>query len=67
MPSAFALPAPNADARAHSERVVAHIRAEIAAGGGFIAFSRYMELALYAPGLGYYSRGSAIFGARSYA
>ena len=58
-----ALPTPNADARAHSERVVAHIRAEIAAAGGWIAFARYMELALYAPGLGYYAAGAAKFGA----
>jgi SAM-dependent MidA family methyltransferase len=41
------LPQPDADARSHSERVVARIRAEIAAAGGWIPFSRYMELALY--------------------
>jgi len=58
-----ALPTPNADARAHSGRVVAHIRAEIAAAGGWIPFVRYMELALYAPGLGYYAAGAAKFGA----
>ena len=38
------------------------IRAEIARAGGWIDFSRYMELALYAPGLGYYSAGSMKFG-----
>ena len=58
-----ALPAPNADARAHSERVVAHIGAEIVAAGGWIPFARYMELALYAPGLGYYAAGATKFGA----
>ena len=63
MPTDFALPAPDAHARAHSERVGAHIRAEIAAAGGFIAFARYMELALYAPGLGYYAAGATKFGA----
>ena len=63
MPPQSALPAPNADARAHSERVVAHIRAEIAAAGGWITFARYMQLALYAPGLGYYAAGAAKFGA----
>jgi len=59
----YALPIPDADARAHSERVVAHIRAEIEAAGGFIPFARYMELALYAPGLGYYAAGATKFGA----
>ena len=39
------------------------IRAEIAAAGGWISFARYMELALHAPGLGYYARGTRQFGA----
>ena len=39
-----------------------HIRAEIAAAGGWIPFARYMDLALYAPGLGYYAAGAAKFG-----
>ncbi len=30
--------------------------------GGWISFARYMELTLYAPGLGYYAAGSAKFG-----
>jgi SAM-dependent MidA family methyltransferase len=62
LPSASALPPPSADARAHSTRVVAHIRAAIAAAGGWISFARYMELALYAPGLGYYAAGATKFG-----
>ena len=33
------------------------------AGGGWLPFDRFMALALYAPGLGYYSRGSRQFGA----
>ncbi|HEY4373906.1 MAG TPA: SAM-dependent methyltransferase [Burkholderiales bacterium] len=57
------LPAPAADALAHSGRVTAHIGAEIAAAGGWLAFERYMDLALYAPGLGYYAAGAAKFGA----
>jgi SAM-dependent MidA family methyltransferase len=57
------LPEPDADARAHSERLAALIRGEIAASGGTLDFARYMELALYAPGLGYYSAGAAKFGA----
>ena len=40
------------------------IRAEIAAAGGWISFARYMELALHAPGIGYYARGARQFGAQ---
>jgi len=58
----MALPEPTPDAREHSERVAAHVREEIAASGGWISFARYMELALYAPGLGYYSAGSRKLG-----
>lgn len=58
----MALPEPTPDAREHSERVAAHIREEIAASGGWISFARYMELALYAPGLGYYCAGSRKLG-----
>ncbi|HEX4326427.1 MAG TPA: class I SAM-dependent methyltransferase [Burkholderiales bacterium] len=61
-PPAFA-PEPGADALAHSGRLAAHIRAGIAAAGGWISFARYMELALYAPGLGYYAAGATKFGA----
>ncbi|MFC5571312.1 class I SAM-dependent methyltransferase [Lysobacter yangpyeongensis] len=57
-----ALPAPDADALAHSARLSALIRQEIAANDGAIPFSRFMELALYAPGLGYYSAGARKFG-----
>jgi SAM-dependent MidA family methyltransferase len=57
------LPEPSADARAASEALSAIIAAEIAARGGWMPFARYMELALYAPGLGYYSGGSRKFGA----
>ncbi len=61
---AQSLPAPDADAQAHSERLAAAIRAEIATSdGAAIPFSRFMELALYAPGLGYYSAGASKFGA----
>src|SRR5215510_5274381 len=58
----MALPEPTPDARAHSDRVAAHIRSDIAASGGWISFARYMELALYAPGLGYYSAGAKKLG-----
>jgi SAM-dependent MidA family methyltransferase len=54
-------PAPDADEEAHSNALVALIRNEIAARGP-MPFSRYMELCLYAPGLGYYSAGKTKFG-----
>ncbi|HEV2112109.1 MAG TPA: SAM-dependent methyltransferase [Gammaproteobacteria bacterium] len=57
------LPAPAPDALAHSRRLGARIREEIRAAGGAVPFVRYMELALYAPGLGYYSAGARKFGA----
>ncbi len=48
----------DAPERAHVERVRERIAAEIDAAGGWIGFDRYMDLALYAPGLGYYSAGA---------
>lgn len=56
------LPPPPAEAQAISDRLTALIAGEIAAGAGWISFSRFMELALYAPGLGYYSAGSRKLG-----
>lgn len=56
------LPTPDADALAHSAQLAALIRGEIAASGGSIPFSRFMERCLYTPGLGYYSAGAAKFG-----
>jgi SAM-dependent MidA family methyltransferase len=38
------------------------IAQQIKAQGGWLPFDRYMALALYAPGLGYYSRDSRQFG-----
>ena len=38
------------------------IRRAIADAGGWLPFDRFMALALYAPGLGYYARGSRQFG-----
>src|SRR6266568_2562639 len=58
----MSLPEPSPEAREHSDRVAEHIRGEISASGGWISFARYMELALYAPGLGYYSAGSRKLG-----
>jgi len=52
------LPQPDAVALAHSQRVIEALRQDIAAQGGAIGFDRFMDLALYAPGLGYYSAGA---------
>lgn len=60
--SVDALPAPDADSLRHTERTAACIRQAIADAGGSISFAEYMQLALYAPGLGYYSAGSTKFG-----
>ena len=56
------LPEPDADARAHSIRVVASVRDAIAAADGFLTLERYLALVLYAPGLGYYVAGARKFG-----
>src|SRR3954471_18058827 len=38
------------------------IAREIVAAGGWIPFSRYMQLALHEPGIGYYASGARKFG-----
>ncbi|MGY1459324.1 class I SAM-dependent methyltransferase [Luteimonas sp. A534] len=58
----MSLPPLDPDAQAHSDRLRQLMHAVIADAGGAIPFSRFMELALYAPGLGYYSAGSTKFG-----
>jgi len=57
------LPAPSAEAQAHSRRVVAHLVRIITEAGGWVSFADYMGEALYAPGLGYYAAGARKFGA----
>ncbi len=57
------LPAPSQQALQLSAELSSVIRREIRAAGDSIPFSRYMELCLYAPGLGYYSAGQRKFGA----
>src|SRR5260221_14067243 len=49
--------------RAHAARLAAPIGAELDAAAGWLPFTRYMELALYAPGLGYYAAGAPKLGA----
>ncbi len=56
------LPEPSQDSAAVSARLLALIRDEIDRQGGWMSFARFMELALYAPGLGYYSAGAAKLG-----
>ena len=63
MPIAADLPLPAPPALEHSERVALAVRAAIADSDGWIPFERYMELALHAPGLGYYSAGATKLGA----
>ncbi len=65
MPSAVPhdLPVPSADEMARSDALAALIRQAMAEQGGTIGFDRYMQLALYAPGLGYYSAGQQKLGA----
>ncbi len=48
---------------AHTEILSQKIMAEIASNGGWMPFSRYMEMALYEPGMGYYSAGAHKLGA----
>lgn len=57
------LPAPNADALASSQALCRLIEAEISRNHGWLPFSRFMDLALYAPQYGYYSGGGTKFGA----
>ncbi len=47
----------------HSAALLERIHAVIVAEGGWIGFDRFMQLALYEPGLGYYSAGARKFGA----
>lgn len=57
------LPEPTDDAKTASTALSQRIAAEIRARGGWMSFARYMGLALYTPGLGYYAGGSRKFGA----
>ena len=56
------LPPLSADEQQHSAAVAARLREAVVAAGGWLSFEHFMELALYAPGLGYYSAGSAKIG-----
>jgi hypothetical protein len=58
----MSLPLPDSDALAASHALQQEIATAIQEAGGAIPFSRFMELALYAPRLGYYSGGAAKLG-----
>lgn len=56
------LPIPSIDALSASGALVALTKQEINKSDGWITFTRFMEIALYANGLGYYAGGSAKLG-----
>ena len=56
------LPVPDQDALIHSGKLIECIKAAMREQGGLLSFDEYMKLALYEPGLGYYSAGSRKFG-----
>ena len=55
-------PALSPEEEAHSRALTALIHERIGAAGGWIPFEQFMDLALYAPGLGYYRAGSVKLG-----
>ena len=61
-PLQMKLPEPSPDALEQSLALLQLVQQRIDDNGGWLSFARYMELALYAPGLGYYSGGSRKFG-----
>ncbi len=61
--TAQTLPLPDDAALAASRRLLDRLAAELAANGNWIPFTRYLELVLHEPGLGYYAAGARKFGA----
>lgn len=57
------LPSPSFDALQHSQQLIALIKSKMIAQAGWLSFYDYMQLALYAPSLGYYAAGMQKFGA----
>lgn len=56
------LPEPSDIEKQHSEKLSQLVAQKIVESKGWINFEAYMQLALYAPGLGYYSAGQQKFG-----
>ena len=57
------IPAPSPAAQHSCQQLCRLISDEISDNGNWIPFSRFMELALYAPDFGYYTGGSHKIGA----
>ena len=57
------MPTPNPQAKQSSEKLEQIIYNEIKTSGGWLPFSRFMELALYSPRYGYYTGGARKIGA----
>lgn len=62
MDTAVHLPPLSPEEQAHAAAVEEHIRRELGRAGGALPFDRFMDLALYAPGLGYYAAGACKLG-----
>lgn len=58
------LPEPSQEAKNRSHLVLQCVRDACDSAGGWISFSKYMEVALYQPGIGYYTGGLQKFGAK---
>ena len=56
------LPPADENALSHSRALTLLIREKIHNAGGWISFEQFMNLALYAPGLGYYNSGATKLG-----
>ena len=56
------LPIPDAESQALSQQLAQLIQQKIKNAGGWINFADFMQMALYTPGLGYYSGGAKKFG-----
>jgi SAM-dependent MidA family methyltransferase len=55
---------PSTEEASHSQTLARLIQKEIQAQKGQISFAKYMEMALYTPGLGYYAAGKNKFGSK---
>ena len=57
------MPQPTTEEQSQSELLCNYIQQQMEQAGGRLSFDRFMELCLYAPGLGYYVAGARKFGA----
>ncbi|MFW5432490.1 MAG: class I SAM-dependent methyltransferase [Methylophilaceae bacterium] len=57
-----ALPIPSAEAQQYSQQLCDSVQQRIVQSNGWVSFSEFMHMALYAPALGYYSGGAQKFG-----